>query len=1160
MKENVSKTNKLRFVLKLKLTMLFLFGSFLGLQANDSFSQSTVTLDLDRAKVSDILDLIENQTEYRFVYKIEAVNLNRKITMKVTEKEVSVVLDKVFKGSQTNYKIFGRQIFLVSKGKPVGHANPMPESKPPLTVSGIVTEAETGKPVAGVNILQQGTDNGVVTGLDGSFTIQVADDAVLLISSIGYATQKVPVNGRKKIDIVLETETAALEEVVIVGYGMQKKANLTGAVTSIDSKTLESRPVQNTSQMLQGVMPGLNIQSSGLGGELNSEMDFNIRGTGSIGEGSESSPLVLIDGMEANLNAINPNDIASVTVLKDAAAASIYGSRAAFGVILITTKTGKPGKPRVNYSNNLRLTSPLGLPSMMDSYTFALYWNEAAANDNSTAKYSPAVLERIQQFQRGELKETNFPTDEGIWYETWTGTHANNDWFDVMYKDYGFAQEHNANVSGGSEYVNYYVSANYLDQEGLLRYSNDQFNRYGLTSKINIKLSDHVKFNTSTRYIQQDYEKATHQSSLFYHNIARRWPTVPVVEPDGSYSYSSQINELRDGGRSTDKQGKIYFQGEFVITPVEGWDIYLNGNYNTTNINKHVEVLPAYSHLVDGTPYPMEVAGNPGGHTEVYEYSRKNDYFSSNLYSTYAFDLNDLHNFKFMAGFNTELHKYKTIGASRAGIIDPEKPTINTSTRDSKATEGQYQHWAVAGYFGRLNYNYLQKYLFELNLRYDGSSRFINDKRWRLFPSISTGWNVAKEEFWPWSKTIQEFKPRFSYGELGNQNTTNWYPFYSIMPIGTNNGSWLINGQQPNTASAPDLVSTLLTWERITNWNLGVDASLFGNRLSLTFEYFNRKTIDMVGPAPELPVVLGTEVPKINNADMKSTGFELEVSWKDVIGKVKYNVRAVLSDSRQKITRYPNETNNISTWYVGREMGEIWGYTTLGIAKTNAQMNAHLENVDQSQLGSNWQAGDIMFADLNGDGKIDGGNGVLSNTGDRRIIGNATPRYRYGLDINLNYEGFDARIFFQGIGKRDYMPGGPYFWGAYGGMWQSTGFEEHIDYYRDENSPMVKAGVASVNLDPYFPRPYFNTSKNQQTQTRYIQNAAYLRLKNTQVGYNFEILNKTRARVYISGENLLTFTKMIDIFDPETVGLQGWSDGKTYPYARVYSIGLSINF
>ncbi|SKB71883.1 TonB-linked outer membrane protein, SusC/RagA family [Salegentibacter holothuriorum] len=1029
-----------------------------------------------------------------------------------------------------------------------------------ITVQGKVTETDTGVPIPSANIIEKGTSNGVMTNFDGEFSIKVPANATLSISYIGYATKEVPVQGRTNLNIQLQTEAAALEEVVVVGYGTQKKANLTGAVTTVDSDVLQSRPVPKVSQMLQGVVPGLNFQTSGLGGELNSGLNFNIRGAGTIGSGSNSAPLVLVDGMEASLDAINPQTIESITVLKDAAASAVYGSRAAFGVILVTTKDGQSGAPRVSYSNNFRFTSPIQVPEMMDSHTFALYWNEAATNAGQAPPFSQEVIDRIIQYQAGEIDYGTVPNANGDRYQYYTGSHANTDWFDELYKDFSFSQEHNLSLSGGSESTTYYTSARIVDQVGLLKYGEDRLDEYDFTGKLSTEISKHVKFNYSTRFSRNNYNKSTQQGGLFYHNIARRWPTVPVRDPNGYFTDSSgEIIQLEDGGRTDNLTDRLFMQGQLTITPIEGWNIYAIGNYKITNMNNHVDVLPAYGYDVAGNPYPVSVGWNSPGYSSVYEYNRKEDYFSTNIYSDYVFDINQEHNFKVMAGFNSEITKYRTIGASRSGLITPDLPTINTATDESRATEGQYQHWSVAGFFGRLNYNFKEKYLLELNARYDGSSRFINDKRWNLFPSISAGWNIAKEDFWKWD-SIQLLKLRGSYGELGNQNTSNWYPFYQSMPIGTANGGWLLNGERPNTASAPGLVSSLLTWERVTSWNVGLDMALLKNRLNLSAEYFNRKTLDMVGPAPQLPNILGTAVPRINNADMESYGFELEINWRDKIGDFNYSARGVLSDSQQKVVSYPNPTDNIWDWYNGRKMGEIWGYTTVGIAKTDEEMQNHLANTNQSQLGSDWQAGDIMYADLNGDGEINSGNGTLDDTGDLSILGNSTPRYRFGLDLNGDFKGFDFRVFIEGFGKRDYMPNGPYFWGANGGMWQSAGFEEHMDYFRNEESPMVQAGLADVNLDAYYPRPSFRGGKNQQTQSRYIQDASYIRLKNVQLGYSFNSYNDSRIRVYVSGENLLTFSNMIDIFDPESVGLGGWSDGKTYPYSQVLSVGLNVNF
>ncbi|MFB9864418.1 SusC/RagA family TonB-linked outer membrane protein [Rufibacter immobilis] len=1025
-----------------------------------------------------------------------------------------------------------------------------------------------GEPLIGVTVVLKGTTTAASTDVDGNFKLKLpssaTSSAILVFTFIGFSKQEVPVNGKSRINVTLLEDNQTLDEVVVVGFGTQKKANLTGAVSTIDAKALESRPVQNVGQALQGLIPGLNFQTSGLGGELNQNLSFNIRGAGTIGAGSNSSPLVLIDNMEGNLNAINPQDIESVTVLKDAAAASIYGSRAPFGVILITTKKGKAGKTKVSYNNNFRSTTPIGLPTMMDSHTFALYWNEAAANDGEGPKFSQTVLDRIVRFQNGEITEATVPNANGTMFEYYTGSNANTDWFKEQYKKSSFSQDHTISLNGGSENTQFFASAGFLDQGGLSRFAGDEFQRYTITGKINSTFNKYVKFNYTTRYVREDFTKATHMNDLYYHNIARRWPTVPAKDPNGYFSDPSEIAQLIDGGRIIDQTDWLYQQGQLTVTPAKGWSITADGNFRITNNNYHRDVTPAFGYDVNQTPYSLSVAGNSAGYSSVYEYARKDNYFTTNIYSNYEFKVGENHQFKVLGGFNSELNKYRTLGASRSGIITPELPTINTSTNDTKAEEGQYQHWATAGFFSRLNYDYKGRYLLELNGRYDGTSRFTRDKRWNLFPSFSVGWNVAEESFWAFDK-IQMLKLRASYGELGNQNTGNWYPFYPTMPVSANNGNWLINGQKPNTAGAPGLVSSLLTWERVTSWNAGVDLAMLNNRLMLNLDYYKRKTIDMVGPAPELPVTLGTGVPQINNADMESYGFEIEAKWQDRIGEVGYSVRGVLSDDQQRVTRYPNTTGNLSTWYEGRKVGEIWGYTTVGIAKTKEEMEAYLAKVNQAAMGGSWGAGDIMYADLNNDGKVNSGAGTLADKGDRSIIGNSSPRFRFSLDLTGDWKGFDMRIFLQGVGKRDYMPNGPYFWGASGGMWQSAGFEEHMDFFRDENSGMVKAGKAGVNLDSYFPKPYFNTGKNQQTQTRYIQNAAYLRLKNLQFGYTIptrftSMAGVSKVRLYVSGENLLTFTKLTKIFDPETIGLSGWNDGKVYPLSRVVSGGLSVNF
>lgn len=1166
-KEFHLKKNKFWFV-RDKSALTFLkrssrIGTILGLIALQSLplaKAQELNLNLKNATLTEVLKEIRKQTGYQIIYDSDILQNKKLITYSGSKLDLRLVLKKALTEQDLDFVFEGKTI-IVKPQERTGLKNIPNQKSEKIEIKGTVLNA-SGKPIAGVTVTERGTSNTVLTAEDGTFTLKVANEkSILDFSYVGYASLSENAS-RNPMLLTMASQDRALEEVVVVGYGTQKKANLTGAVSSLDGKELESRPVQNVGQALQGMIPGLNLQTTGLGGELNQNLSVNIRGAGTIGVGSSSSVLVLIDGMEGNMNALNPQDIENITVLKDAAASAIYGSRAPFGVILITTKSGKSGKITANYSNNIRLGKPRGLPTMLDSKTFAYYFNEVAANDGEGAKFSQEVLERIDAYQKGEIETTTTPNASDR-FQYYTGSNGNTNWFKEFYRDFTTSHEHTLSLNGGTDKLNFYSSANYMDQNGLNRFANDNFQRYSIATKINAKINDKLDLMYNTRFVREDYEKASHMNDLYYHNIARRWPTIPLYDPNGNYSEPSEILQLQQGGRSKFQKDFLYQQLQLHYQPIKNLNITGNVNYRITSQNDHAEILRAYSNDAKGNPFSVAVGYNAAGYTNVSEYNRKDEYFSTNFFSDYSFDINDDHHFKILAGFNSELNKYRDLNGSMSDLITDNIPTLNTATTNPRASGG-YQHWATAGFFGRLNYSYKDKYLFEANGRYDGSSRFPRDLRWNLFPSVSVGWNIANESFWPIKEHVSMFKLRGSYGELGNQYTDNWYPFYATMPVSIANGTWLLNGQKTNTASAPGLIASTLTWERVSSWNVGVDLRALSNRLGLSLEVYRRNTFDMIGPAPELPVILGTAVPRLNNAEMNSKGFEIELNWKDHIGKLNYSARAVLSDDRQTVTKYPNPTGTLSTWYDGRKNGEIWGYQTLGIAQSAEEMAAHLANAKQS-FGTNWQAGDIMYADLNGDGQVNNGANTLANPGDLAIIGNSGPRYRYSFDLNFNYSGFDLGIFLQGVGKRDYMPNGPYFWGANGGMWQSAGFVENMDFYRDENSTMVQNGVLGVNKDSYLPRPYFNTSKNQQTQTRYLQSAAYLRLKNAQFGYTFspQLLTKigfTKIRIYASGENLLTFTKMAKVFDPETVGLGGWNDGKTYPFSTTYSFGLNLNF
>lgn len=459
--------------------------------------------------------------------------------------------------------------------------------------------------------------------------------------------------------------------------------------------------------------------------------------------------------------------------------------------------------------------------------------------------------------------------------------------------------------------------------------------------------------------------------------------------------------------------------------------------------------------------------------------------------------------------------------------------------------------------------------LAEVNLRYDASSRFSPDTRWALFPSFSLGWNIAREEFWePYTNAVNTLKLRGSWGQLGNQNTTNLYTYIQTMPFypstNTSKNTWLINGNRLNGSTAPGLISSTLTWETMSSWNIGADFGFLNNRLTASFDYFVRKTFDMVGPAPELPEILGTAVPRANNADLQSNGFELDLTWRDQIKDFSYGVHFLLSDDRQKVLKYPNDAGSLGTWRNGQYLNEIWGYTTIGIAKSQEEMDAHLATLPNGgQFGtSGWTEGDIMYADLNGDGVVNSGSNMEGNSGDWTKIGDSTPRFKFGLDLDASWKGFDLRIFLQGVAKRDYVFGSGHlvYWGNAGGVWNSAMFESNYDFYRPADDTWLGA-----NQDAKFPR-LLEDGKNRYAQTRFLENAAYIRLKNLQIGYTLPKTLTQKAgisnlRIFFSGENLFTITGLPDGIEPETIGIGDYGNGSgSYPLTRVFSTGFSVNF
>lgn len=1044
-----------------------------------------------------------------------------------------------------------------------------------ITVTGTVTD-DTGMTVIGATVIVgDDTSHGTVTDIDGNYVLNnVPKDSKLVFSYVGFKTQSIAVNGRASIDVLMSSDTELLDEVVVVGFGTQKKVNLTGAVSTLDSKELESRPVSSVAQALQGVLPGLNISAPNLGG-IDSAPSINIRGVGNLNTGSNSSPLILIDGVEGDINSLNPQDIENISVLKDAAAASIYGSRAPFGVVLVTTKSGAKGKAKIQYSDNFRWSNPTHINDMLDSYRFAQYFNRGWLNTGGSKQfeYDENTMDRIKGFIDGTITDVADPslTQGGQFYVFNLQSNDNQNWPRNYFDKTSFGQEHNIAVNGGSDNVNYYISGAFLTHDGKINYADERKNRYNISGKVSGQVLPWLRLDFNSRFIREDFEQPTFldlYGERFFQETTKLFPTMPLYDPNGNFTRNPKLMQLADGGRANKTTDTYFTQGGFTIEPIENLSITGNAALRTQNYQHQYGISKVYLYNKENEPVLEQwLGGDPdldAGKTLVQSENISSSMLTTSLLADYEFSINEAHNFKVMVGMNSEYFSNNYLMANRKDLIDDNVPSINTATGIS-SNQGTMGEWATLGFFGRLNYNYLGKYLAEVNIRKDGTSRFRGDNRWATFPSFSLGWNIGREEIWePISDLVGTFKPRFSYGSLGNQNTNSWYPTYSIQNITVGSpdqgGRWLTTpDSRSNVAWAPGLISDALTWERITSYNYGLDIGMFKNRLNGSFDYFIRNTDDMVGPAEEISPIIGAGAPAVNNTSIQTSGWELQIDWRDRIGAVNYNVMFNVSDSRTKVTKYPNPGRNLANYYEGQVLGEIWGYVTHGMAKTDQEMSDWLLKHDQDKLAGGskiWKAGDMMYENLDDDPAITPGENTVDNPGDRKVIGNSTPRYRFGLRLGADWKGIDMSVFFQGVAKRDVAMGGMIFWGITpSGTWNSTGYEDHWDFFRPEGDEL------GGNVNSYYPRPIMNSGQNQHTQTKYLQSAAYIRLKNIQLGYTLpqsmtEKVSINKVRLFFSGENLLTGTKLNKNFDPEVL----YNNGMSYPLDRTFSCGVNVVF
>ena len=1033
-----------------------------------------------------------------------------------------------------------------------------------------VVKDNQGETVIGASVVVKGSTNGTITGLDGDFTLDnVKRGDVIQISYIGYVSQEVVWQGTP-LNITLKEDSQTLEEVVVVGFGSQKKANLTGSVSQVKmDDVLGERPVTNVKNALQGSMPGLMVSGGASPGEAKS---FNIRGTVSI---NGMNPLVLIDNVEGDIDLLNPEDIESVTVLKDAASSAIYGARAAAGVILITTKKAKKGeKFNLNYNANFGFQTSINSPKQasLDEYLRAYQ----AAGFSETYYAGNGSVSKWREYLAGYKENpAAYPTvGDGIYIgEDGAPYYLNDKDVYKAFQETSFMQTHNLTANGGTEKLRYRLSAGLTKEDGPLIESKDTYMRKNISSFISADITDWLTQEADFRYTVADRsEPMGSGDGIYCMNHISFYPSgmmpgsvntsvgkdLPLITPENQIRYNNPYLTDTDNTR-------IYLRT--ILRPIKGLELVGEYTYDRKNWQK--------SYYAKKWEYTTEQLGSNNSVTSDYLFKSEDheDYNALNLYGTYNFSIKEDHMFKVMAGFNQERKQNSWISVQTHDMIAPSAPSF-TSATGKIIPQNSYSDYAIRGAFYRINYNYKDRYLFEANGRYDGSSKFPKDDRFGFFPSFSVGWNIARESWM--EKTldyVSDLKLRASWGQIGNQNIGN-YGYYSTMqPVGNSN-YWLKDGEFITYISTPGLVSNSFTWETVETLDIGFDASMFNSRLQVTFDWYQRTTRDMLIAGIQLPAVVGTSAPMRNAADMRTRGWEIAVNWRDQIGDWKYNVGFNLYDYKSKITKYSNNEDKLlsQNYYEGKTLGEIWGYVSDGfytIDDFDGPGTWQLKDGVASLDGYNPRPGDEKFVNLNDDrgtNEINSGLNTVDSPGDQKVIGNSTPRYNFGVNLGVSYKGFSLSAILQGTAKRDVWIGGmslfPFGGSAkayYPVFYNQTDYWEPMGSCDGQYTENDREYWVAKNPDASLYRLYSNMQNhgsNQRASTKYLQNGAYMRLKNITLAYTFPkaLISKVSLnalKVFVSAENLATISSLPKGYDPERLS---WG----YLFYRTLSFGLNV--
>ena len=1031
-------------------------------------------------------------------------------------------------------------------------------------VSGTVVDKNSQEPIIGATVLVGKT--GTVTNTAGKFTLQLPAGATSFhITFVGYKPQTVQVSGDNEYKVALEHDERSLEQLVVVGYGTQKKANLTGAVTTVDvAKTMQSRPITDPSKALQGIVPGLNITFAN--GGLTQGPAINIRGIGSTN--GSSRPLILVDNVETpDLTLINPDDIESISVLKDAASTSIYGARAAFGVVLIKTKSGVRNMPaQVRYSNNFAWSTPTDLPDFADPVKelTGLYDAGVRAGTTTPELFGMQLLKLRDGIQNWQQKYANnrkgiemvpgedFEIDPNggpsYFYRVWDAK-------DMMLKKWTAQQIHNISVQGGSDKVSYYMSGGYSNSGGIMKMNPDDVKKYNITGSINAAVTKWLDLDVRMMYRNFEYDYP-YQYQAYFQYMWRWGAYFPYGTYQGKYFHHTP-GYLANANTNTliDNYSRVNLGATLKLTK----DLNVRADYTIgrDNLNRHIVggKVMAWDFWAAGMPFgtissaSQDVVGYSAGNYKVNTF---------NLYATYDKDLSTNHHVKFIAGVNAEDVDTLNFSAYHRNPLDPAKAEIPLASGD-QLVDGSHLANAYAGFFGRINYNYKDKWLLELNGRYDGASSFPPADRWSFFPSASVGYRITEEKFMePLKKVLSDMKVRASYGTLGNQDMGGkWYvPAMTT----TNQLNWMNGGNYASGVSAPRAVAQSLTWERVRTLDFGADISLLNNHIGVTVDWYERNTDNML-TNKAVPATFGTDAPRINDGSLRSRGYEISIDANYNITK-DWNFYGSVAfwDSKTVFTEWDNPSKLLSQNYQGKQWGEIWGFETDRYFTKEEDIS---KLPDQSKLANGnfeFGPGDIKYKDLDGNGVIDAGKVTRDDHGDLKLLGSSLPRYQYSFRLGSTFKNFDIDALFQGVGKVSYWGLGDLTLPLYRAG--DIMYEHQLDYWTE------------TNTNAYYPRPYpgnatgkisglLSGGNNFYPQSKYLLNMAYLRLKNVTLGYTLpaslsQRIHLQRLRIYGSAQNIATISNVGVPIDPEIATGEGNIFGRTWPFQKTWSFGLQV--